>query len=101
MNLKAALVPLNATNTELTWSVDRSDVLKLETNESEATITALKPGRAKVTVTTADGKLSAVCEVQVVLSKITGDLNGDGKVTVGDLGIAAANFGKNSRNNFV
>lgn len=96
INLKAALVPLNATNKELAWSVDRSDVLKLEANESEAMITALQPGRAKVTVTTADGKLSAVCEVQVVLSKTTGDLNGDGKVTVGDLGIAAASFGKNS-----
>jgi uncharacterized protein YjdB len=94
MNLKAALAPLNATNKELNWSIDSNDVLKLEPNGTEAAITALKPGRAKVTVTTADGKLSAVCEVKVVLSKIAGDLNGDGKITVGDLGIAAANFGK-------
>jgi len=94
LNLQAAITPLNASNKELHWSIDRDDVLRLEPNGSQATITALKSGRAKVTVTTADGKLSAVCEVQVVLSKIAGDLNGDGKITVGDLGIAAANFGK-------
>ncbi|WMT43374.1 DNRLRE domain-containing protein [Paenibacillus sp. D2_2] len=94
MNLKAVLAPLNATNKELKWSIDRDDVLKLEPNGTEAAITALKPGRARITVITADGKLSSVCEVKVVLSKIAGDLNGDGKITVGDLGIAAANFGK-------
>ncbi|RUT43733.1 DNRLRE domain-containing protein [Paenibacillus anaericanus] len=94
VDLAATIMPYNATNMQLKWKVDYSDVLKLESDGLKATVTALKPGRAKVTVTTEDDKFSATCEIRVVLTSTIGDLNGDGKVTVGDLGIASAHFGK-------
>nr|WP_230192464.1 DNRLRE domain-containing protein [Paenibacillus sp. CECT 9249] len=94
LNLEATVVPENATNANVVWTIDRSDIAALKTDGRQATVTALTPGRVRVTVTTEDGAFIAACVIQITLTNTVGDLNGDGKVGVGDLAMAAAHFGK-------
>lgn len=96
VNLEATIVPENAMNTNVTWTIDRSDIAELKTDGRQATITALKPGRVQVTVTTEDGAFVANCVIHITLTNTIGDLNGDGSIGVGDLAVAAAHFGKTS-----
>ncbi|MBU5444743.1 polysaccharide lyase family 8 super-sandwich domain-containing protein [Paenibacillus sp. MSJ-34] len=94
LNLEATVVPENATNANVVWTIDRSDIAALKTDGRQATVTALTPGRVRVTVTTEDGAFTAACVIHITLTNTVGDLNGDGKVGVGDLAMAAAHFGK-------
>ena len=59
--LTATVLPENATNPAVTWSSDNPDVATVE----NGTVTALKAGTAKITVTTEDGGKTATCEVTV------------------------------------
>ncbi|MFD3258140.1 polysaccharide lyase family 8 super-sandwich domain-containing protein [Paenibacillus lentus] len=94
VNLEAIIVPENATNANVVWTIDRSDIAEVKADGLQAMVTALKPGRVQVTVTTEDGAFAATCVINITLTNTVGDLNGDGKVGVGDLAIAAAHFGK-------
>ena len=53
--IEAVVVPDNAQNTDLIWSVD-SPVLKLEQKDNKAIVTGLKEGKAYLYVKTADGE---------------------------------------------
>ncbi len=94
LNLEAWMIPENATNGNVAWTIDRGDIAELKSDGRQATITALKPGRAQVMVTTEDGAFTATCVIHITLTDTAGDLNGDGHVGVGDLAMAAAHFGK-------
>ena len=67
VTLVANIYPINATNKELKWSVDDSNILSIESNENVATITILQEGTATITVETLDGSnLIATCVVNAV-----------------------------------
>ena len=67
VTLVANVYPINATNKELKWSVDDSNILSIESNENVATITILQEGTATITVETLDGSnLIATCVVNAV-----------------------------------
>ena len=67
VTLVANVYPINATNKELKWSVDDSNILSIESNGNEATITILQEGTATITVETLDGSnLIATCVVNAV-----------------------------------
>ncbi len=60
--LKATINPATATNQKVIWSSSAEDVVSV----NGGTITALKEGSAKITVTTEDGGKTASCDVTVV-----------------------------------
>ncbi len=60
--LKALISPDNATNKSVTWSSSDNSVAKVDANGK---ITAVKSGKATITVTTEDGKKTATCTVTV------------------------------------
>lgn len=60
--LKATVSPSNATNKKVTWKSSDTKVLKVD---KKGKLTPVKPGKATVTVTTADGGLKAKCTVKV------------------------------------
>lgn len=67
VTLVANIYPINATNKDLKWSVDDSNILSIESNENVATITILQEGTATITVETLDGSnLIATCVVNAV-----------------------------------
>jgi uncharacterized protein YjdB len=59
--LAASVLPSAATNESVTWTSSNKKVASVK----NGIVTALKPGNAKITVTTADGKKKAVCTVTV------------------------------------
>ena len=64
--ISATVSPSNATNQSVSWSSSPSDVASVDGGK----VTALKPGKATVTVTTADGGKTATCSVTVEAKKI-------------------------------
>ena len=60
--IKATVSPDNATDKSVKWS---SSDEAIATVSSDGTITALKPGKVTITVTTTDGSKTASCEVTV------------------------------------
>ncbi len=60
--LSATVLPANATNKNVTWSSSDEDVAQVS---GDGVLTAVAPGRATVTVTTADGSKTAECAVTV------------------------------------
>lgn len=60
--LTATVLPKNATNKEVTWSIDKESVA---TVSSTGVVTATAPGSAVITVTTSDGGKTASCNVTV------------------------------------
>ena len=64
--ISATVSPSNATNQTVSWSSSPSDVASVDGGK----VTALKPGKATVTVTTADGGKTATCSVTVEAKKI-------------------------------
>ena len=59
--LVATIEPANATDTSVSWSSSNESVAKVQ----GGTITAVKPGAAKITVKTYDGEKTASCTVVV------------------------------------
>ena len=68
MELTATVTPANADDPTLQWTSNNPDVAQIT---SEGVLLALKPGKAVVTVTTADGGKTASCEV-TVKDRVTG-----------------------------
>lgn len=62
MELTATVTPANADDPTLQWTSNKPDVAQIT---SDGVLLALKPGKAVVTVTTADGGKTASCEVTV------------------------------------
>ncbi len=62
ISLAAAIHPLNATNQELIWTSDNPSVAEVN---QEGEVVALSPGEAIITVTSADGKASVTCLIEV------------------------------------
>ncbi len=60
--LTATVEPTNATNKNVTWSSNNETVATVDTN---GLVTAIAPGEATITVTTADGNHAATCTVIV------------------------------------
>ncbi|MCR5464772.1 MAG: Ig-like domain-containing protein [Bacteroidales bacterium] len=61
-DLVATVSPEDATNKKVTWSSSDEAVAKVDQNGE---VTGVKPGTAKITVTTADGGKTATCDVTV------------------------------------
>lgn len=61
--LSVKVLPENATNKKISWSLSEDDIIFL--SEDEAIISGLKPGKVTITVTTEDKNLSASCIVTV------------------------------------
>lgn len=59
--LTATVAPTNATNKSVTWSSSDVEVATV----SKGKVTAVGPGKATITVKTADGNYTATCEVTV------------------------------------
>ena len=82
--LAAVVTPDDATNKNVTWSSSDTSIVTVtqdSTNGLKATVTAVAPGTATITVTTADGGKTATCAVtvtqpvtDVTLDKTTMDL---------------------------
>lgn len=66
MKLTATVLPADAENKDVTWSTDNEAVA---TVAADGTVTAVAPGSAKITVTTVDGGLTAICVVEVRADK--------------------------------
>lgn len=85
LTLTATVSPSNASNKNVTWKSDNTAVATVV----NGVVTAKSVGTANITVTTEDGKKTAVCAVTVykndAVSNIVGDINGDGQVTTDDL----------------
>ena len=64
VTLTATVTPENATNQNLEWSSSDTGVATVEAN-SPATVTAVAPGTATITVTTEDGGYTATADVTV------------------------------------
>lgn len=62
--LTASLDPKDA-QANLTWKTSDESIIKVTSNGSSATLTAVNPGSAQVTVSSSDGKFSAVCKITV------------------------------------
>lgn len=63
--LTATIAPANATDKTLTWTSDKPEVVKVESDgTTEATVTGVKAGTARITVTTKNNK-TATCDVTV------------------------------------
>ena len=78
----ATVTPSNATNKNITWASDNTDVATV----SNGTITAVAVGTTTITVTTEDGNKTATCAVTVDPVAVTGvTLNKSAAtLTVGD-----------------
>ena len=61
-NLTATVLPVNATNKEVTWTSNNAAVA---TVNSDGKVTAVRPGTATITVKTRDGGKTATCSVVV------------------------------------
>jgi uncharacterized protein YjdB len=80
--LSAAILPLDASNKNVTWSSDAPDVASVS---QVGTVTGLKAGTAVITATTADGSLTSSCTVTVtapVIHPVSISLGIDGTSTV-------------------
>jgi uncharacterized protein YjdB len=67
VTLVANILPLNAKNKELKWSVDDGNIVSIESNGNEAVVSILKEGTATITVETTDGTdLVATCSVNAL-----------------------------------
>ena len=65
--LNATMLPDNATNKKVTWS---SNAPGVATVDSSGKVTAVTPGTATITVTTADGGKTATCVVTVTAATV-------------------------------
>lgn len=61
--LEASITPDNATNKNVTWSSEDSDIASVD---KDGEVTAKGEGKTTITVTTEDGEKTATCEVTVI-----------------------------------
>lgn len=81
--LIATVTPSNVTNGNVTWSSSNTAIASVSSN---GMVTAHTVGNAVITAYTTDGtNLNAICNVTVIDTKITGDVNDDGEVTIADV----------------
>lgn len=64
--LTAVVLPENADDRRVSWTVRDADIAAIEANGLSAAVTVLSAGSTVVTVTAADGALSAACNITVV-----------------------------------
>ncbi|OAB43046.1 NPCBM/NEW2 domain-containing protein [Paenibacillus antarcticus] len=86
--LIATVLPNNATNKNVTWSSSDVTIAKVEVANGKTVVTGVKAGNATLTVTTADGKFTAVSQVTVGSNTPEGPiatLSGDNSVRAGQL----------------
>ena len=87
--LTATVEPSNATNKAVTWSSSDSSIVTVgadQTDNTKATVKALKEGSATITATTADGNKTATCTVTVKEPPYTGKYSYELTTSVGDHG---------------
>ena len=87
--LTATVEPSNATNKAVTWSSSDSSIVTVgadQTDNTKATVKALKEGSATITATTADGNKNATCTVTVKEPPYTGKYSYEVSTSVGDHG---------------
>ena len=70
--LTATVLPADATDKSVSWATSDSSVVSVDENGK---ITAEAPGAATITAATADGKYSASCAVNVIISISSLNLN--------------------------
>lgn len=88
LQLTATVMPQEVTDATVTWSSSNESVA---TVDASGLVTAMAPGNATITATTADGThLSADCQVTVVKPALRGDVNLDGTVDVADVNIVVS-----------
>ncbi|AEG13898.1 Ig domain protein group 2 domain protein [Desulfofundulus kuznetsovii DSM 6115] len=78
VQLKATVIPDNATNKEVTWSTSDE---KIATVDDQGNVKGVAEGKATITVTTADGNFKDTCEVTVVRTSGSGGGGGGGGST--------------------
>ncbi|MEX0274400.1 MAG: Ig-like domain-containing protein, partial [Flavobacteriaceae bacterium] len=66
-NLAASVAPSNATNANISWSSNNTDVVTVDTHGE---ITAVGQGTATITVTTEDGNFTATANITVIVPVI-------------------------------
>ena len=80
--LTATVAPENANDKSVSWSSSDGSVAKVDQNGK---VTAVKAGKATITVTTADGGKTAQCEVTVIVKVVSVSLNKSSlKLNVGE-----------------
>ncbi|AZV57184.1 Ig-like domain-containing protein [Clostridium sp. AWRP] len=62
LQLNASVQPDNATNKNISWTSDKTDIAAVDKN---GVVTGVKEGTATITATTEDGKKTAACTVTV------------------------------------
>lgn len=80
-NLTATVSPSDAYNKNIKWSSSNEKVVTVK----DGKVTAIGSGNAVITVESEDGYAKATINVSVIDPKVTGDIDGDGKVNIVDL----------------
>jgi len=62
----ATISPSDATNKEVSWTLDKNDYVSITPNGLSCSVTANAIGESVLTVTTSDGSFTAVCNVHVL-----------------------------------
>jgi hypothetical protein len=70
LQLIATITPQNVTDPSVRWISDNKGVASVD---ADGNITAIKAGKAKITVTSVDGKKTAICQVTVTGSPVAKD----------------------------
>ena len=78
--LTATISPPGATNQSVTWKSDMPSVAKVTGSGLTCTVTGMATGTAKITVTTADGAMTATSDVTVITPPVV-STGGSGKVS--------------------
>ncbi|SHJ13340.1 S-layer homology domain-containing protein [Desulfofundulus thermosubterraneus] len=85
VQLRAAVIPDNATNKKVTWSTSDE---KIATVDDQGNVKGVAEGKATITVTTADGNFKDTCEVAVVRTSGSSGSGGGGSTTIPVTGVS-------------
>ena len=64
--ITAIVVPENATNQTISWSIENADVATIDTQDMDCTITGIAIGTTKLYITTLDGGYTTTVDIEVV-----------------------------------